>query len=155
MCGKDPPAKGGPPSIGRLKKRSEFIAAATGRRFHTERMTVQALLREDTQSALPRLRYGLTVTKRVGHATERNRIRRRLRAAIRAVAPRYAGPALDVVVIGRRDILHAPYETLLDDLHRGLAAVAKPKSAGKAAVKGVPSWSLSSSGGERRRSPDA
>ena len=68
-------------SLGRLTKRPDFVAAASGRRFHTERMTVQARLREGSGLGL---RFGLTVTKRVGHATERNRIKRRLRAAIPA-----------------------------------------------------------------------
>ncbi|MFD0464270.1 ribonuclease P protein component [Microvirga aerilata] len=66
-------------SLGRLTKRPDFVAAASGRRFHTERMTVQARLREGSGLGL---RFGLTVTKRVGHATERNRIKRRLRAAL-------------------------------------------------------------------------
>ncbi|HYY83436.1 MAG TPA: ribonuclease P protein component, partial [Beijerinckiaceae bacterium] len=63
--------------VGRLTKRSEFVAAASGRRFHTERMTVQGLLRpEETVSDrdVPSLRVGFTVTKRAGHATERNRM---------------------------------------------------------------------------------
>ena len=74
----------GAPRPGRLTKRAEFLAAASGRRFHTERMTVQGRLRDGDGAGL---RFGLTVTKKVGHATERNRIKRRLRAAIRDAAP--------------------------------------------------------------------
>jgi ribonuclease P protein component len=68
----------------RLKKRSDFVAAASGRRFHTERMTVQGLRRDDADG----MRIGLTVTKRVGHATERTRIKRRLREATRLAVAR-------------------------------------------------------------------
>ncbi|MBJ6124608.1 ribonuclease P protein component [Microvirga splendida] len=113
-------------SLGRLTKRPDFVAAASGRRFHTERMTVQARLREGTGLGL---RFGLTVTKRVGHATERNRIKRRLRAAIPTAGQDYATIDADVVIIGRRDILSAEFDVLIDDLRRALRAVTKPKSA--------------------------
>ena len=113
-------------SVGRLTKRPDFVAAASGRRFHTERMTVQARLREDLGLGL---RFGLTVTKRVGHATERSRIKRRLRTASRLAGTDYANINADVVIIGRRDILTADYDVLIDDLRRALRVVTKPKSA--------------------------
>jgi ribonuclease P protein component len=130
--------------IGRLTKRPDFVAAASGRRFHTERMTVQGRLREDLASGL---RFGLTVTKRVGHATERNRIKRRLRAATQAAGLDYAAVHADVVIIGRRDILTADYHMLIDDLRRALRAVTKPKSAPAA---DRPLSSSRPSNGERR-----
>jgi ribonuclease P protein component len=115
------------PSIGRLTKRAEFLAAAAGRRFHTERMTLQGRLREPAPDDKNGLRFGFTVTKRVGHATERNRIRRRLRAAAREAGAEHAARRLDVVVIGRRAAISAPYGLLVEDIGRGLRAVAKPK----------------------------
>ncbi len=118
-------------TIGRLTKRPDFVAAASGRRFHTERMTVQARLRPitDPNSSDSGLRVGLTVTKRVGHATERNRIKRRLRAAVPLAGQDYATINADVVIIGRREILTADYDVLIDDLRRALRVVTKPKSA--------------------------
>ena len=118
-------------TIGRLTKRPDFVGAASGRRFHTERMTVQARLRDNTDpdSSASGLRVGLTVTKRVGHATERNRIKRRLRAAVPAAGQDYATINADVVIIGRRDILTVDYDVLIDDLRRALRVVTKPKSA--------------------------
>jgi ribonuclease P protein component len=117
--------------VGRLTKRSEFVAAASGRRFHTERMTVQGLLRpEDTGSEgpVPSLRVGFTVTKRVGHATERNRMRRRLRAAaLEALGARSDVPA-DLVVIVRRPVLTSHFRALVTDLERAVAVVTKPKT---------------------------
>jgi ribonuclease P protein component len=112
--------------VGRLTKRPDFVAAASGRRFHTERMTVQGRLRGDDGLGL---RVGLTVTKKVGHATERNRIKRRLRNAVRLAAVEYLDARTDVVVIGRRDILTTDYRLLIDDLRRALRVVTKPKSA--------------------------
>jgi ribonuclease P protein component len=112
--------------IGRLTKRPDFVAAASGRRFHTERMTVQGRLRGSDALGL---RVGLTVTKKVGHATERNRIKRRLRTAVQAAGVAHAKTDVDVVVIGRRDILTADYQVLIEDLRRALAVVTKPKGA--------------------------
>ena len=111
-------------SIGRLTKRPDFVAAASGRRFHTERMTVQGRLRDRDSG----LRFGLTVTKRVGHATERNRIKRRLRTVCEKAGLDYAAIDADIVIIGRRDILTADYDVLIDDLQRALRVVTKPKS---------------------------
>ena len=129
--------------VGRLTKRSEFVAAASGRRFHTERMTVQGLVRpSDTgsQDLLPSLRVGFTVTKRAGHATERNRMRRRLRAAaLEALGPRSgAGVPADLVVIARRPVLTAEFRSLVADLERAVAVVTKPKSGAKAEPKPKP-----------------
>ncbi|APF36147.1 ribonuclease P protein component [Chelatococcus daeguensis] len=110
----------------RLRKRAEFKAAACGRRFHTSRMSVQALLR----GAQPRggiipagPRFGLTVTKKTGGAVERNRIRRRLRAALGALAPRWPQADIDFVVVARRDALTAPFPALVEDLDRALATL--------------------------------
>ena len=118
-------------TIGRLTKRPEFLAAAAGRRFHTERMTLQGRLREPSGEpavqSLAGLRVGFTVTKRVGHATERNRIKRRLRAAAQEAGASHADKAVDVVIIGRREALSAAYGLLVDDIQRGLGAVTKPK----------------------------
>jgi ribonuclease P protein component len=121
------PVEGAAP--GRLTKRREFLAAASGRRFHTERMTVQGLVRDDAKG----LRFGLTVTKKVGHATERNRIRRRLRQAFRHAAVDHGGRNADVVVIGRRPALAAAFPLLVGDLQRALAIVTRPRPA-KAAM---------------------
>ncbi|RDI59376.1 ribonuclease P protein component [Microvirga subterranea] len=130
--------------IGRLTKRPDFVAAASGRRFHTERMTVQGRPRDDLGLGL---RFGLTVTKRVGHATERNRIKRRLRTVCQKAGAEFASVNMDVVIIGRRDILTADFDLLVDDLRRALGVVTKPKSV---RTTGRPVPSSPPSNGERR-----
>jgi ribonuclease P protein component len=115
-------------TIERLKKRPDFLATAEGRRFHTERMTAQGRLR-DPQVA-DGLRLGFTITKRVGHAVERNRIRRRLRAAVNLVASDLPGELVglpaDIVLIARRPALTAPFEALAEDLRRAIPTVTRP-----------------------------
>ena len=117
-------------AIGRLTERRDFLATASGRRFHCERMTLQGRLRtlpDGVEPAGQGLRVGLTVTKRVGHATERNRIKRRLRAALREAGAGEATIPADVVVVARRGVLGAEYRLLVEELQRGLRAVTKPK----------------------------
>lgn len=115
----------------RLRRRPDFLAAAGGRRFHTERLSAQARLREpdERRDGAPAegLYLGFTVTKRVGHATERNRIRRRLRRAVEVAACDTASCAADVVVIARRPALDAPFASLVEDLRRALSVVTKPR----------------------------
>lgn len=115
-------------TIERLRRRSEFLAVTAGRRFHTERMTAQGQVRPAPAEAGPAgLRIGFTITKRVGRATERNRIRRRLRAAVSAIAADAPPVAADVVLVARRPALHADFATLKDDLLRALSIVTRPQ----------------------------
>jgi ribonuclease P protein component len=77
-------------------------------------------------------RFGITVTRKVGNAVVRNRVKRRLRAALRSLATPAdaAGEArFDYVVVARREALAAPFDSLLDDLRHGIAAVHAPRSA--------------------------
>ncbi len=126
-------------TIERLKKRPDFLAAAAGRRFHTDRMTAQGRLRESEAGGL---RLGLTVTKRVGHATERNRIKRRLRAVVAEVAASLpadlAARTADIVLIARRPALDAAFATLADDLRQALPAVTRPPKPGAGESAGRP-----------------
>ncbi len=123
---------GGGRVFARLTRRADFLGAAAGRRFHTERMTVQGLRRpapfEGTHGFEAGPRFGLTLTKRVGHATERNRIRRRLRGAILEAASAIGDEPFDIVIIGRRPAMEAEFPALVEDLGRAFKAVLKPPS---------------------------
>ncbi|MBD8904321.1 MULTISPECIES: ribonuclease P protein component [Methylobacterium] len=143
-------------TIGRLKRRPDFLAAAGGRRFHTELMSAQGRMREAASGTpladappIGGLRIGFTITKRVGHATERNRIRRRLRDAVARASADLPDTSADIVLIARRPALHAPFETLIADLRRSVGAVIKPGG-----TKGRES-APSSRGRRRSGKPDA
>ena len=62
------------------------------------------------------VRIGFTVTKKLGGAVVRNRLRRRLRAAARAVFPAHAKPGHDYVVIARSALGDMPFEAITRDL---------------------------------------
>ena len=82
-------------------------------------MTVMAIQRADDDDRQG-VRVGFTVTRKVGHASERNRIRRRLRAAAAAAAPAWPAANLDVVVVARREAIGAVFAELVADLTRAL-----------------------------------
>ena len=109
----------------RLSKRAQFLNAAKGRRAGRTAFSLQAATVELIEPGL-----GLTVTKKVGNAPERNRIKRRLRAAAKACGARFH-PQHDYVLIGRREALTAPFSQVVSDLSSAIAKVhATPRDAG-------------------------
>jgi len=68
------------------------------------------------------LRVGFTASRKIGGAVERNRARRRLRAAAQAVLPLYGLAGNDYVLVARRETLTRPFEDLIADLKSALAA---------------------------------
>ena len=113
----EPRAHVSAPAYAALRKRAQFLAAARGVKFHARAFSLQAL-RHEGETAPARI--GITVTRKVGGSVERNRIRRRLREALRRAAPLAAAPGADYVVIARRDALNAPFERLIDELVRAM-----------------------------------
>ncbi|GAB5378208.1 MAG: ribonuclease P protein component [Acuticoccus sp.] len=96
----------------RLKRRAAFRHAARGIRVGREEFTLQAVARDDAAAA-PRI--GFTVTKKVGNAVVRNRIRRRLRALCDEEAGAFAS-GNDYVIVARRAALTAPFAELRAEL---------------------------------------
>ncbi|HLG90513.1 MAG TPA: ribonuclease P protein component [Alphaproteobacteria bacterium] len=108
-------------TVGRLKKRSEFLAVAAGnRRCAMPGLVVQALALPPEAS--PSIRVGFTATKKIGNAVARNRARRRLRAAAHEVLRRGDGEPRpsDLVLVARQGTIERPYGELLTDLRRAL-----------------------------------
>jgi ribonuclease P protein component len=106
----------------RLTRRAEFLAVGRGSRVVRHGFILQGLATASEKLARPP-RFGFTVTKKIGNAVVRNRIRRRLRAAARAAAVHGARGA-DYVLIARPAALTLPFERLVTDLIGGIAALA-------------------------------
>ncbi len=69
---------------------------------------------------LPVPRVGFTVSRKVGNAVERNRVRRRLREIARAVFPDQARPDLDYVLVGRQAALGRDFAAMRQELVEAL-----------------------------------
>jgi len=68
----------------------------------------------------PAMRVGFTVTKKVGGAVIRNRLKRRLRALAREQLPTLGVPGADHVLIGRSGGMERDFSLLRDELVRAL-----------------------------------
>ena len=103
-----------PTAIERLRRHSDFRAVAEGARASGRNFVLQARSRADEQG----VRLGFTVSRQVGNAVERNRVRRRLREIVRLSASTGAGrfePGFDYVVIGRRAALAAEFGDMVQE----------------------------------------
>lgn len=102
----------------RLRQRADFVAASRGARIAAPAFVVQSRRREDDDGAV---RIGFTVSKKVGTATERNRVRRRLRELVKRLDAASLRPRHDYVIVGRRAALDRGFETMFNDLRSALA----------------------------------
>ena len=116
--------------MARLKRRAEFVAvAATRRRWVTPAFVLQAGPRLGSGSAGAadaEIGVGFTASRRVGKAVARNRARRRLVEAARAVLPGPAQPGYNYVIVARPAVLTCPFERLLSDLRTAFARITTP-----------------------------
>ena len=100
----------------RLRQRADFLAVANGARVNSAAFVVQSRARDDSGP----VRVGFTVTKKHGTATERNRIRRRLRELVKRLDVITMRPHSDYVLVGRRAALNRDFTAMLDDLRSAL-----------------------------------
>ena len=83
--------------------------------------TLQSRVREG--AAAEGARVGFTVTKKIGNAVVRNRVRRRLKEALRAAWPLEAPGGRDYVLVARREALTRQFAALIGDLRQAFLAV--------------------------------
>jgi len=111
------------PKSRRLLKHADFQRVyQAGRRQFTGNMTVFFLRREAAPAGEPRV--GLTVGKVLGGAVERNRIKRRMREAVRRSHSACNGP-VDIVFNPRKTVLALPFTELVKEVSRGLRIAAE------------------------------
>ncbi|TCL72241.1 ribonuclease P protein component [Rhizobium sp. BK251] len=109
-------------TVGRLKGRPQFLAVRNGEKRRGNFFLLEVLDRHEPEGEA---RIGFTVTKKHGNAVERNRMRRRLKEAVRLHGGFAMQPGHDYVVVARRDVLTAPFKELADQLSTRIKA--RPK----------------------------
>ena len=110
--------------ICRLTSRPQFLAAAKGVSEARGAVVIQRLDRADGDLAI---RTGFTATRKIGGAVVRNRAKRRLREAARALVPLLGRPGSDYVFIARMGTTDRPWDRLLDDVKSALTRLATPR----------------------------
>ena len=118
------------PRTARLLKHADFERVyKQGRRHFSPHMTVFYLVQATDASQEKRARVGFTVGRVLGGAVERNRIKRRLREAVRLRRSSLLG-AVDIVINPKKSILKLEFATVLEEVGRALDAITK-RLAGK------------------------
>jgi ribonuclease P protein component len=100
-----------------IRKRADFIAANGGMRTTTPGFI---LLVRDRKDADTRMRVGFTVTKKIGGAVVRNRMKRRFRALAREIVPAKGLSGADHVMIGRAKGIERDFGLLRSELSNAL-----------------------------------
>jgi len=102
-----------------MRRRADFLAAASGIKTTATAFVLQTRKRSDDGPA----RFGFTVSKKVGNAVERNRVRRRLREIVRRSGLGQMRSGHDYVLIGRRAALKLPFNRINEDFEGALRRV--------------------------------
>jgi len=108
-----------------LRKRADFLKAASARRQGTAGFLLQGRDRGDDT---PAVRIGFTASRKIGNAVLRNRAKRRLRALAREGLQAGARPGWDYVLVARPEAtVTRPYADLRADLAHALRSVHRAK----------------------------
>ena len=111
-----------PDAIGKLTRRADYLAANGGLRAPTPGFVLLVRPRGDDD---PLIRLGITVSRKVGGAVVRNRMKRRFRELARSVLPEAGIAGADHVLIGRAAGIERPFAELRTELENALRRLAK------------------------------
>jgi ribonuclease P protein component len=105
-----------PPRLVMLSRPQDFAAIQSLGTSRSHPLLIARFLRTDLETT----RFGLSTGRRLGGAVVRNRVRRRLREALRVMAPSFQ-PGWDVLIIARPALVEADHDALVGALRRLLA----------------------------------
>ncbi|WP_371514445.1 ribonuclease P protein component [Novosphingobium sp. TH158] len=105
-----------------LSRRSDFLAANRGLRVARPGFVLLA-----RPNDLGEIRFGITVTKKIGNAVVRNRMKRRFRELLRDALPAEGLPGHDHVLIGREGGVERDFALLRKELSAALSRAAEGK----------------------------
>ena len=109
-----------------IRKRPDFVAANRGKRFVSPGFVLLIHKRRSGHAADDQaVRYGITVTKKIGNAVIRNRMKRRFRALISEILPSHGVSGADHILIGRKQDKEPAFDAMQADLKKGLKHLAK------------------------------
>jgi len=111
----------------RLRQRADFLAAAAGTKVPATAFVLQARKRADDGP----VRLGFTVSKKVGNAVERNRVRRQLKEIVRRSGAQRMQSGHDYVLVGRRAALKTPFDRIAQDFEAALRRLSAGRTDGK------------------------
>ncbi|RYG89634.1 MAG: ribonuclease P protein component [Alphaproteobacteria bacterium] len=103
--------------MARLTERKLYLAANAGKRAPMPGFVLLVRARNDAD---PVMRVGITVSKKVGNAVIRNRMKRRFRMLALEILPAEGLPGADHVLIGRNSGIERDYATLKAELVKAL-----------------------------------
>ena len=122
------------PRSARLLRHADFERVyKLGRRHFSASLTVFFLERPEAQTAKG-LRIGFTVGRALGGAVQRNRMKRRLREAVRLSRPPL-GPSADVVINPKKSLLTTDFAAVVNEVAQAFVVIDK-KLAGKQGASG-------------------
>ena len=112
-----------------LRRRADFIAANRGLRVARPGFVLLVVPPAlDAAQPAQAMRYGITVTRKIGNAVVRNRMKRRFRALLRDILPGHGLAGADHVLIGREGGIERGFALLGDELRSALARAAAGKA---------------------------
>lgn len=105
-----------------LTRRADFLAANRGLRVSRPGFVLLV-----NPNLAETMRFGITVTKKIGNAVVRNRMKRRFRSLLRELLPMHGLPASDHVLIGRDGGIERDFATLREELAAALTRAREGK----------------------------
>ncbi len=117
-----PDSVAGAQKIKTISARKDFLAANQSRRAPSAGFVLLARKRNDGDEAM---RLGITVTKKIGNAVVRNRMKRRFRALAREILPQLGIIGADHILIGRAGGVERDFSALRTELEKALIKVAR------------------------------
>lgn len=109
-------------TVSTIRKRADFLAANRGLRVARPGFVLLAHPNGGRGK-----RFGVTVTKKIGNAVVRNRMKRRFRELLRAALPEQGLADHDYVLIGREGGVERDFARMRDELSAALSRAAAGK----------------------------
>lgn len=109
-------------SLTKISARKDFLAANSAKRAANGGFVLLVRDRLDSDATM---RLGITVTKKIGNAVVRNRMKRRFRALAREILPTLGVSGADHVMIGRASGIERDFALLRKDLAKALEKIAR------------------------------